>query len=91
MTLLYSPLLWLLTMALSVPPSGPPVLQGHVGRIEEHVGVIVVVIAEVAQAGLHVAHFLRVVLSDPGPVAQPRLQSQLGKKGKASEIKRDQF
>lgn len=82
MTLLYSPLLRLLTMWLSVPPSGPPVLQGHVGRIEEHVGVVVVVIAEVAQAGLHVAHLLGVVLSDPGPVAQPRLQRQLGLKKK---------
>lgn len=67
MTLLYSPLLRPLTMSLSVPPSGPPVLQGHVGRIEEHVGVVVVI----AEVGLHVAHFLRVVLSDPGPVAQP--------------------
>lgn len=64
-------------MSPSVPPSGAPVLQGHVGRIEEHVGVIVVLIAEVAQAGLRVAHFLGAVLSDPGPVAQPRLQSQL--------------
>lgn len=58
-------------MSLSVPPSGPPVLQGHVGRIEEHVGVIVFVTAEVAQAGLRVAHFLGMVLPDPGPVTQP--------------------
>lgn len=81
----------LLTLSVSAPPSGPPVLQGHIGRIEEHVGVVVVVVvAEVAQAGLCVAHFLGMVLPDPGPVAQPRLQRQLGR-SKASEIKRDQF
>ena len=72
-------------MLLSVPPSGPPVLQGHVGRIEEHVGVIVV-ITEVAQVGLHVAHLLRVVLPDPGPVTQPRLQRQLGKKAECPKL-----
>lgn len=76
-------------MLLSVPPSGPPVLQGHVGRIEEHVGVVlvvVVVVAEVAQASLRVAHLLWVVLSDPGPVAQPRLQRQLGKRAKRPKL-----
>lgn len=75
-------------MLSSVPPSGPPVLQGHVGRIEEHVAVavLVLVLAEVAQAGLRVAHSLRVVLSDPGPVAQPRLQRQLGKRAKRPKL-----
>lgn len=73
----------------SVPPSGAPVLQGHVGRIEEHVGVVVVVIAKVAQAGLRVAHFLGAVLSDPGAVAKPGLQRQLERDGggKAKRMK----
>lgn len=81
MTLLYSPLLRLPHNVPLSPPSGAPVLQGHVGRIEEHVGVVVVVIAEVAQAGLRVAHFLGAVLSDPGAVAKPGLQRQLERDG----------
>lgn len=86
-TLLYFPLLRPLTLSLCVPPSGPPVLQGHVGRIEEHIGVVLVLVAEVAQARLRVAHFLGVVLSDPGPVAQPRLQRQLGKGGERQSVR----
>ncbi len=66
-----------LSPPLSSSLSGPSVFQGHVRRVEEHVGVIVVVIAEVDQVSLRVAHRPGVVLSDPSPVTQPRLQSQL--------------
>lgn len=65
------------SLLLSSAPLGPSVFQGHVRGVEEHVGVIVVVIAEVDQVSLGVAHRPGVVLSDPRPVTQPRLQSQL--------------
>lgn len=61
----------------SLPPalSGPSVFQGHVRRVEEHIGVIV--IAQVGQVSLHVAHRPGVVLSNPCSVTEPWLQSQL--------------
>lgn len=71
------PSLPFLSLSLSLPLSGPSVFQGHVRRVEEHVRVIVVVIAKVDQVSLCVAHRPGVVLSNPCPVAQPRLQSQL--------------
>lgn len=66
------------SLTLSASPSGPSVFQGHVRGVEEHVGVIVVVvIAEVGQVSLRVAYSPRMVLADPSPVTQPWLQSQL--------------
>ncbi len=81
-TLLHSPFRQLFCLSESPPSlssslSGPSVFQGHVRGVEEHVGVIVVVIAEVSQVSLCVAHCPGVVLSDSSPVTQPWLQSQL--------------
>lgn len=65
------------SLSLSLSLSGPPAFQGHVRGVEEHVGVILVVIAEVHQVGLWVAYCPGVILSDASPVAQPWLQGQL--------------
>lgn len=79
--------LWLWPSLVVLPPSSSAsaalpsrssVFQGHVRRVEEHVGVVViVVIAEVGQVRLCVAHRPGVVLSDPSAVTEPWLQSQL--------------
>lgn len=54
--------------------SGSSVFKGHVRGEEEHVGVILV-IAEVYQVSLCIAHRPGVVLADSSPVTESRLQS----------------